>query len=282
MFDLSRKHRWFAFGFVLAWALSHLAVARAQNEKESPPANEKIRKTLEQVIALDYQGQSIREAIAHIEDRSKLPIVLDPMALQAIGLPDGIQVQAEVKNLRGKLRQVLQSFLHNYGLTYVVLEDSLLITTEDGAVTRQMRQRIPIDIQDVAAGKALRDLARKAGVSLVLDPRVAKTAQQKVTLELDDATVETSLRLVAEFVDLKAVRMGNVMFVTDAARAAKIRKEEATPSAEPRTSPIDRLAPFIGGFGGGVGVPAIAIPPVQAPAAPAPPPTDPPAKEKKD
>jgi hypothetical protein len=286
MVDLSRTHRWFAFGFVLAWALSHLAVARAQNEKEGPPtASEKIRKTLEQVIALDYQGQSIREAIAHIEDRSKLPIVLDPMALQAIGLPEGIQVQAEVKNLRGKLRQALQGFLHNYGLTYVVLEDSLLITTEDGAVTRQMRQRIPVEIQDVAAGKALRDLARKAGVSLVLDPRVAKTAQQKVTLELDDATVETSLRLVAEFVDLKAVRMGNVMFVTDATRAEKIRKEEAsTPASDSRAAMLDRLAPFIGGFGG-IGAPAIAVPavqPVQVPAAPLPPPAnDPPAKDSK-
>jgi hypothetical protein len=57
-----------------------------------------------------------------------------------------------------------------------------------------------------------------------------------VSLELADASVLTSMRLLAEFVDLKAVRMGNVVFVTDAPRAEKIRKEEAaTPSGiDPR------------------------------------------------
>ena len=234
-----RKHRLFVFGFVLAWALSHRAiegVAVAQTE-ERPAPGDRIRKKLEQVISFDYSGQSLRDAIAHVQDRTQLPIVIDPIALQQVGVVDGGPQQIEVKNARSKVRQVLQGFLQSYGLTYVILEDNILITTEDNAVSRQMGQRFPIDVKDVPASKALRDIARQAGVSLVIDPRVAKAAAANVTLELDDANVLTQLRLLAELVDLKAVRMGNVIFVTDPPRAEKIRKEEATTplGVDPRT-----------------------------------------------
>jgi hypothetical protein len=281
MFDLSRKHRWFAFGFVFAWALSH-RVAVAQNEKETRPApSDRIRRTLEQVIAFDYNGQSFREAMEHLQSKTNLPIVIDPIAVQSVGLIEGVPAAIEFKNVRGKVRQALQNLLHNYGLTYVVLEDTLLITTEESAFQRQMRQRVPVDLNDVPASKALRDLARQTGISLVIDPRVGKATSQKVTLELDEATVETSLRLVAEFVDLKAVRMGNVIFVTDAARAAKIRKEEpAQPNPlDPRAPLINALGGALGaGFIGGVGAPAIAVPAAPAPPVQAPPPEN---KEEK-
>jgi hypothetical protein len=254
MFVSIRKHRLFVFGFVLAWALSHRAiesVAVAQNE-ERPAPGDRVRKKLDQIISLDYSGQSFREAIQHVQDRTQLQIAIDPIAMQQVGVVDGVPIQIELKNTRGKVRQALQGFLQNHGLTYVVLEDNILITTENNAVNRQMSQRFPIDIKDVPATKALRDIARQAGLNLVVDPRTSKLASATVSLELDDATVQTSLRLVAELVDLKAVRMGNVIFVTDPARAEKIRKEEAAtnpPNLDPRA--------LLGGVGVNVVGPAI-------------------------
>jgi hypothetical protein len=270
-FRAIRKHRLFVFGFVLAWALSHRAiegVATAQNE-ERPLPGDRIRKRLDQVIAFDYSGQSFRDAIDHVQDRTQMPITIDPIALQQVGVVDGAPMQIELKNVRNKVRQALQGFLHSHGLTYVVLEDNLLITTEENAIARQLMQRFPIDIKDVPATKALRDLARQSGVNLVIDPRVAKAAAANVTLELDDANVLTSMRLLAEFVDLKAVRMGNVIFVTDPARAEKIRREEASSpmGVDPRTGLGNLGVNMIGPVGqavGGVGVP---LPP-PAPLAP--------------
>lgn len=275
MLSLRSTHRWFAMGFVLAWALSHAALANAQNDPKQaePTPAEKIRQTLDRVIALDYQGNSITEALNHIKSNSppQLNLIVDQLALAQMGLNDGggIPLNIEVKNTRGKLRTALAKLLNSHNLTYVILEDSLLITTEENAVNRQMRQRLPIDVTEMTAAKAFREIARQAGINLVIDPRVGEAANRKVNLQLDDASVETGLRLVAELVDLKAVRVGNVMFVTDSARAEKIRKEE---SLSPPNLPgigIDRAFNVIGGgigggFGGVVPVPPPA-PPVEAP-----------------
>lgn len=226
MFTITRLHRNFATGFLLAWALSHAAGVSAQNDSKDkkPVVGDKIRKTLDQVIALDYAGQSFSEAIQHLRDRTQLPIVLDQIALQQLGLIDGMPFNIEMRNVGGKVRSALQHLLGTFNLTYVILEDCMLITTEETAVARQMRQRVPIDLTDIPATKALRQVARQAGVSLVIDPRVVKAAGQNVTLQLEDVSVETSLRLVAELVDLKAVRMGNVVFVTDDARLRFVPK----------------------------------------------------------
>lgn len=134
MFRLSRKYRWFAMGFLLAWALSHGSILGAQEEARAsyePPA----------------------------------------------------------------ARHVCQ---------------------------------LATAVRDVAAGQALRDLARSAGLGLVLDPRIESATRQKITLDLDKVPVETALRLIAEIVDLKTVRLGNVVFVTDPARAERMRREEPT------------------------------------------------------
>ena len=272
MFDSIRKHRFFVFGFVLAWALSHRAiegVAVAQNE-DHPVPGDRIRKKLDQIISFDYSGPSFREAIAHVQDRTQMSISIDPIALQQVGVVDGAPMQIELKNVRQKVRQALLGFLQQHGLTYVVLEDNLLITTEENAVARQMMQRFPIDFKDVPAAKALRDVARQAGVNLVIDPRVAKVASANVSLELDDANVLTSMRLLAEFVDLKAVRMGNVVFVTDAPRAEKIRKEEATmPAAvDPRLGLGNLGVNVIGPIGVAAAIPGGLPPATPAQAAP--------------
>lgn len=274
MLRLSRKHRWFAFGFLLAWALSHRSSAGAQDEKIAPSElspSERIRKKLDQVIALDYAGQSFQEAILHLKDRTQLPVIVDQMALQQIGVFDGAPLQFELRNTRGKVRQALQHLLHGLGLDYVVLEDSLLITTEESATQRQMRQRLPVSVRELSAASALRELARQSGVALVIDPRSRKQAEQKVTLELEEASVETGLRLLAELVDLKAVRMGDVIFVTDAPRADRLRREESAPlfPFEGRTSTfLDRVgAP---GVGAAPIVPPPPVPPADAKKAPSP------------
>jgi cytidylate kinase len=120
---------------------------------------------------------------------------------------------------------------------------------------------VAIELADVPAGKALREMARKAGISLVFDPRIGKSVNQTISLQVDEATVETGLRLIAELVDLKAVRMGNIVFVTDPVRADRIRKEEAI-VIETTTSPTSaqiighRVSPPAGALGSPTATPS--------------------------
>ena len=72
----------------------------------------------------------------------------------------------------------------------------------------------------------MRDLARSNALNLIIDPRLSSEIDAKVNLQLDDATLETAIRLMAEIANLKSVRMGNVLFITDPNRAEKLRRED--------------------------------------------------------
>src|SRR2546426_91868 len=81
------------------------------------------------------------------------------------------------------------------------------------------------EFTSVPLSKAVRDLATRYGVNVVIDPRTVKTkaADNPVTLQVDDVPFESAIRLLCEMADLKPARMGNVIFVTTEARADKLR-----------------------------------------------------------
>src|SRR5262249_30314874 len=139
---------------------------------------------------------------------------------------NGQPMQIHLKLDKGTGRQGLQKLLQPFNLTYVVLGDTLLVTTEEMGLQRQMRQRTSVAVDNSSVEGALKKIARAHGINLVIDPKIAKEAQAPVTLNLEDATLETAVRLLAEMGGLKSVRMGNVLFVTDAAKAEKLRQED--------------------------------------------------------
>ncbi len=270
--------RWLFLGLVLAWSLSHASVFGGGGEKKSPAsATERIRQGLEQNITVNYTGQSLRDAIQHLREKTNLPISLDQMVLLQMGInPDENTGQIELKATNEKAGAVMRKALNAFRLSYVIFEDSVLVTTEDFAVHRQMRQRVSVDIEDVPFSKAARDLARANGVNLIIDPRVSAKAKEKISLQIDNLGLETAIRLLAELADVKSVRMGNVLFVTTDERAEKIRKEEQQndPFNPNPLLPPGAVGPGgIGGFGGinvmparpGVAVPGIAVPDIGAP-----------------
>lgn len=279
-----------ALGLLLGWAISHAAVRGAQNGdppvRGEPSPAEKVRKALDQTLLLDYTGSSFQEVLQHLKDKTKVNFQIDMLVVNQLGLfnfDDGMgnpgmpQMQFKIKGDRStKVRTSLQRMLDPYSLTYVILGDSVLITTEEMGLHRQMRQRVSLNLKETRLDTALKDLARSTALNMILDPRVAKDAQAAVTLDLDDATLETAVRLIAEMGNLKAVRMGNVLFVTSEARAEKIRKEEPQPMHHPNMPPfVDRVFPGLGGIGGGIiGAPGIAPPAIPAPGIPAPPAPD--------
>jgi hypothetical protein len=211
--------------------------------KSESPA-EKIRKALDQTMSVDLQGHTLTAAIEVLRHQSKVNIVLDAAAILQTGLaPDEVPVNLKLDKVR--LRTVLKALLSQFGLTWVIDEDILLLTTEETAIHRQVRQRVDVNADQVPLEKALQQLARQTATNLVIDPRQAAKGKEPVTLRLDDVPLEVAVRLLAELAGLRSVRQANVLFVTSKEVAAALRKEEdATQNLNPHGLIID------GGLGG--------------------------------
>ncbi|MBI1833095.1 MAG: hypothetical protein HYR84_16770 [Planctomycetes bacterium] len=280
--------RWIMFGLLIAWALSHASVFGQDGDKKAKGATaaEKLRASLDKTVTFDYTGQSLTDVLNHFRDKTGIAINVDPIAMMQMGVNDGGGIpggvipgvpmaqgqQVQLKATNEKAGQVLRRLLNAHQLAYILFEDAVLITTEDAALVRQMRQRVTVDLEDVPFSKAVRNLARTHGINLVIDPKVAKQADAPVSLQLDNTGIETTVRLLAELANLKAVRMGNVLFVTSEEKAKKIREEE--PNQLDNLNPNNPLVPpgirfGFGGMGmGGFGGAGIALPTRVAPAIP--------------
>src|ERR1051325_6779910 len=208
--------RWTLFGLLLGRALTHATVCGQTTTTKMPAPTEKLRAGLDKVITIDYSGPSLIDALNQIRDKSGLPITVDQMLLMQMQVQIGIngqgfnpgdpQMQFQVKATGEKTSKVLHRLLNAHQLTYVLFEDSVMITMEEIAAMRQYRQRVSVDVTDVPLKKAVGELAKTHGIPLVFDPKFNKQAEAQVTLQLDNATVETALRMLAELAEMKAVR----------------------------------------------------------------------------
>jgi type II secretory pathway component GspD/PulD (secretin) len=279
--------RWFLFGLLLGWALTHATVFGQQSAGKTASALEKLRANLDKNITIDYNGQSLTDVLNHFRDKTGVAINIDQAALmQGVPVPDGNVGQVTLKATNEKASQVLRKLLNAHQLCYILFEDSVLVTTEEMATMRQMRQRVSVDVEDMPFDKAVRNLAKNHGLNLVIDPKVMKQSEAPVSLQLENAGIETAVRLLAELANLKAVRMGNVMFVTTEEKAKKIREEEQQQLDNPLNDNLVPVPRNIRGAFGGVMVPPaapaipqaipIVVPPLRVvnPTPPAPSPDD--------
>lgn len=264
--------RWTLPGLCCAALLAPAASAQEERPttKETTSPAEKIRAQLRQPLRTEFNAQSLGAVVEHLRQKTKLPISFDQLTLLQHGVnPQEATGDVEVRATGEPAGDVLRKMLNNYNLDYVILDDVLLITTENMATARQLRQRVTLDVRDTTLQQAIRDLARRYGLNIIVDPRSAKKAAGAVSLKVENVNIETGLRLLAELADLKAARIGNVVFITDAARAEQLRKEESSspyanvPLPPPTLSVPGGIAPGFGGFGRaqpGVAGPAFAIP----------------------
>jgi type II secretory pathway component GspD/PulD (secretin) len=86
-----------------------------------------------------------------------------------------------------------------------------------------------VDIEGLDLTSAVRQLARETATNLVIDPRVVKEAQGKVTLQVEDVPLDTAVRLLSEMVGLKPVKVGNTLFICSKATAKDLREDETPP-----------------------------------------------------
>jgi hypothetical protein len=279
-----------AAALVLVVAPAIAFAAPAGNSKaKGESAAEIVRKALDQPIDVDLVDQPMINAINVLKEQTKVNIVVDNFTLAQNGI-DVNTAQVSVKQQGVKGRAALKAVLSQYHLGYAIIGDSVIITTEEMALHRQLKQKISVDLEKVAFDTAIKDLAKETAVQLLVDKKVSKEAQTPVSLQLEDVQLETIVRLLCEQAELKPVRMGNVLYVTANAKAKELRAEpDLAPNPNYQGGPgnvqdMINIAPGMIGGGGGIGglgglVPAIKgaiAPPVDAPVA------TPPAEDKKE
>jgi hypothetical protein len=220
-----------------------LAAAPAADPKKNESSAEKIRKALDQTIDVDIAEQPLAIAINQLKELAKVNLVVDTATLCQNGI-DPNSSPVTIKQTGVKARLALRAMLSPYHISYAIIGDSVLITTQDMALYRQLKQNVNLDVEKTAFETALKDLARETAVQILVDKKVNKEAQTQVSLQLEDVPLDTAVRLLCEQADLKVVRLGNILYVTSVAKAKELRAE---PDLAPSVAP---------GFPGGQPVPA--------------------------
>jgi hypothetical protein len=247
---------WLVLGLLIGWTLYPATVLGQTSVSKSATPGETLRANLDKSVTIDYNGESLKDVISHFREKTGLSILIDPVATQLdpnvnVVPPNGapMQVGIPLKAANEKASQVLRKLLNQFSLTYIIIDDGILVTTNEMAAARQLLVRVSVDIDEVPLKKAVRDLAKRHAVNVVLDPKVSKQAETSVSLQLENTSVETTFRMLAEMASLKAIRMGNVMFVTSEEKAKAIRDEESHQLDTPLYSnfPGSEGAPLIRG-----------------------------------
>ena len=261
--------------------LSPALAVPAAPDKEAPISPvEKLRTELDKPITLKIAKQSLTAAVEMLHKQTKINFVLDTGVIQQFGFtPDQPPSPVDVDLKDVKVRTALRSILSPYNLSFAPIGDTVVITSEEMAMFRQMRQRVSVDLDKTPFTDALKQISRQTGANLILDTRVEKEAAAKVSLQMEDVPLETAVRLLAEMAGLKPVKVGNVLFVTNKANANEMRNDPDV--AQPNQNLINQqqqllqlqLQGNLGGvpFGGaGVAPPGVApaVPPavIQEPA----------------
>ncbi len=245
-----------------------LCVASGQvtDPLKGEPAAEKFKRAMEQTLTVDFNGITLASAVESLRQQTKLNIVLDRASLMSMAVnADDFRVSLKLQNV--KLRTVLKQLLSQCNLSHVLDGDIMLITIDEVAIQRQVRQRVSLEFDKLPLERCLKHLSRETATNLVLDPRQAAAGKAPVTLALEDVPLEVAVRLVAELAGLRSVRQGNVLFLTTREVAAELKKQEdSSPSSPNYASYIERI--MLGNMGAPVpvGVAAPPAPPVVVPA----------------
>ena len=209
--------------------------SRSRPIPETPA--EQVKKALSQNVTVDLPCQPLTEVLRLLGDQSHVNIVLDRQTLsQSSFNPDEALVTTPLSmRLCSGLRQILSQ--HN--LDYAIIGDMILITTEPIAIERQMRQPISARFHRLQLKTALERVARETATNIVLDPGVIQQMRMPVSLEVEDAPLEVIVKLLANQVGLRQIRVGNVIMVTTKVNAAELAEysESHQQVAPTRTDP---------------------------------------------
>jgi len=198
----------------------------------------KARAALEQKVTAKADNKTFTEAIEMFRELTKVEVILDVGVLQQVGMSaDQQAIKFDVKD--ATVREAMKAAFGKYNLKCGVTAAGLVVSSDEGLIARQFRQRVSLDVDSKPLPDVMKSLAEESGTNLVLDPRIAKKAiEAAITLKLDDVPLETAVRLVGELAGYRVVRMSNVLLVTTDERAEKLKLDSDRPVAPSSINPV--------------------------------------------
>lgn len=98
-------------------------------ERRRSPMEQRIHETLSETFRISFDGTPFRQAMKQLSETAKIPIWIDPAALDAVNVTPDMPVSLPL-NEEIRLRSLLALVLEPLGLSYVIRDDVLKITDQ--------------------------------------------------------------------------------------------------------------------------------------------------------
>jgi hypothetical protein len=148
-----------------------IAKAQAQQGAEKPTAataetpEEGIEKALAKPVDLDVNDQPLKDVVHIIQEMSKIPVIVEVKKLEEAAINVDAPVTFHIQGI--SLRSALRLMLREVGLTYVVADEVIQITTREDADSRQEIRvydcRELLDLPETKSGPLKEVVKRSAG-----------------------------------------------------------------------------------------------------------------------
>jgi hypothetical protein len=176
----------------------------------------------------------LKDALEYITDHYGLTIVMDTKALLDATEDPKSSPEPEARPVKlPKMTSIplgtaLRLLLSQVNATYIVRDGFLEVTSLKQASAKYLfRQRVAAAFDDVPLGDALERLSDPSGVSVTVDVRVGDMARTRVSATLkNDVPFATAVRMLSDMAGLKAVRLGDALYVTTKDNAKLLQAEE--------------------------------------------------------
>jgi hypothetical protein len=235
-----------------------LAGGWAADPKDKTTPKPKVE-TKESLVArllrrVDFRGyedprMTLNDALDDLSKKYGVSFVLNEQAFKYDGLMEVGRTEIAqptpipaLKNVRldTLLRRILDRIPAPSGATFMVRREAIEITTFTflrGEVWYDDPEGLHVPVVQVVADKQpfdelVRSLAEQSNLNILLDARAGETLKTPLSAELYNVPVDTALRALAAMLELRPVRMDNILFVTRAETAEAI--EKATPKKPQR------------------------------------------------
>lgn len=247
-----------ALGFGLAAVLPlHAQDAEdVTREREGVELADKVVLKRFNFAGYDDPKTTLAEFLVQVLNRHNVSIQVNERAFKADKVEDVLQYEFVRPNpfpqipmaTLGRILDVLLDRLPaESGALYVVREGFIEITTRKAVreeLGRGPGEPIPplvyIRFDQEPLELALRQVALRTGLTVVLDPKTGEKGKAGVSAMFKSVPADSVVRVLADMTELKPVRIDNMIYVTTAEKAAQMRKEqEELKTTNPRRSRLN-------------------------------------------
>lgn len=215
----------------------------------------RAKKALDTRVDFALKEATFEELAAFVKAKAGVELVMNIEAGRGLGeqrrneldrVEDGdTRFSLSARGVR--LRDGLATLFSPLGIEAGIVDGGVRVASAERLVELRMRQPVTVAAAAEPLPQVLAGLTARSAVAIAVDPRCAKpAAAATVTLDLDDAPLESTARLAAEVAGFAVVRFGDVLLVTTPDRAKTLRPQ-ADPPAELLEIGMERTA----GFGAG-------------------------------